>query len=351
MRKIRISRKGAALCLFMSLLGLFMTSCEDDNVGEYKLTGNIESLIPDYSYSISTTVTSGSNGTSYLVVTPKIDDNFEYWGLIVKRVDYYIDDVLFETITTSPYELVTSTTNISYGNHTVTAKITVCGEYCDDVALEKSDDFTVSSSGTVSSPSASIYVDYNYVCKGETLHVAPEILEEHSPEGSKITKVEYYWDDKLVESKTASPFTWDYVVNDDAGTSHSIRAYIRYSYGSNSTGSLNWSFGSYTIMEDDECRKWWTRKEADNKNEYRNGETVQSVAKCYKGKNCTDTYSFKLYYDDKQIAESSTFPYEIDYKLENQSAGSHTFKAEWTVKQADGGSHSSSTYETIIVIP
>lgn len=350
MRKFSICKSSFACCVLLSLLSFVLASCEDDNVGEYKLTGNIESLIPSSSYNVSGTTKAGSDGTQYLVVTPTLDDNFEYWGLTVKDVKYYIDGELAETVNASPYDLVYNISGMKAGTHEFLVKITIQGEECEDVVLEKSGTFTASSSGSTTSSSVAIYFDYNYVCKGETFQLTPYILEERSPENSKITKVEYYWDDKLVATKTQSPFTWEYPVTDEAGTSHSVKAVIQYSYG-NSTGSYSWYFGTYTIMDDDGSRYWWKRKLADNDNIYQNGETVESVAKCYKGKDNKDTYSFKLYYDGKQIGESSTFPYEIDYKLVNQSTGSHTFKSEWTVKKSDGSTQTSSSESTIVIIP
>jgi len=340
----------ATLCLLMSF-ALFMTSCEDEKVGEYKLTGNIESLIPANSYNITRTITSGSNGTSYLVVVPELNDQFEYWGLYVKKIEYYIDNSLFKTVDTSPYDLICPVTEIGYGNHTVTAKITVSGEYCNDAVLEKSDNFFISSSGSVSSQTAQIYFDYNHICKGEMLHITPYVIEERSPKGSKITEAKYYWDDKLIATKTTSPFTWDYQVDADAGTSHSIRVSLRYSDDNNTNNSLSWSYSNYTVMNDDDCIYYWERKLADNENEYQNGETVESIAKVYKGKNNKNTYTFKLYFDGTVIAESTAFPYEVDYKLENLVAGSHIFKSEWTIKRSDDTSYKTSQNHTIIIVP
>jgi len=356
---MRYDRTNIGKCLFLvPLLAMtLLCSCEEETEEweEFKLTGNIESLIPDYSYSIEHSIAASSDGTNYLVAKTDflgvLDTNLEYWGLRVKNIRYYVDDTLLETVSSSPYGMACPVADIGLGDHTLKAKITVCGEECDDAVLEKSDDFNVPSTNSTKQTYARIYVDYNYVCKGENFQLTPYILEERSPEGSKITKVEYYWDNKLIETKTASPFTWSYPVTDEAGTSHSVKAVIRYSYGSNSTGIYNFSFDTYTIMDDDDCHYWWTRKLSDNDDVYQNGETVEGVAKCYQGKNYTDKISLKLYYDDKLIGESSTFPYEIDYKLVNQSVGFHTFKPVWTKTHPDGTNNTSTTESTIIVLP
>lgn len=333
----------------ISTLSVFPSCSEDEHVGEYKLTGNIKNLIPEYSYSIECTTSSDSNGTKYLAVTPELDSNFDYWGLVIKRVEYYIDNALVKTIDASPFELTYPTTEIGTGNHTIMAKITIGGEECEDAVLEKSDIFTIAPSGETSETTADFYFDYNHVEKGGILHITPQILEERSPEGSKITKVEYYWDDKLVDTQTESPFTWDYQVNDDAGTEHQIRVNIQYKDNYHPDRSFSWSFSNYKVMDSNDCHYWWKMKSTNK--EYKNGEIVQSIAKVDKGKENNDIHSFKLYYDGDLIAESSTFPYEINYKLTNQSTGSHTFKHEWTVKKSNGTNYTTSQNEKIIVIP
>jgi len=338
--------------LFSILTIYIFASCkEDENIGEFKLTGNIENLIPENSCDIKYSITKVGNGTNYLVVAPELisEYNFEYWGLRLKKVEYYIDGNPFKTVNAAPFELVCPVSEIGIGNHTLMAKIVVGGEYCDDVVLEKSDGFKISSTGTVSQATAEFYFDYNCVCKGETFRITPYILEEKSPEGSRITKVDYYWDGSLTKTITESPFTWEYQVNDEADTEHKIAVHIEYSDNNNVSKSFSWSFGNYTIMNDDDCAFWWQTKSADKV--FRNGETVQSVAKFYKGKNCKDAGTFKLYYDGNIIGESGTFPYEIDYKLANQSTGSHTFKTEWTIKNADGEKWTLSQNETITIVP
>lgn len=343
--------RNLVLLLICTLTINAFVSCNEDDEGEYKLTGDISSLVPEYSYNIESKVASGSDGTNYLYVTPSLNDNFEYWGLRLSKVDYYIDNVLTKTVKESPFDLMVTASNIGLGDHTVTAKMTVEGEECDDLILEKTDDFYISSFNSTTKTTAAIYYDWNYVCKGETLHMTPSIIEDRSPKGSRITKVMYYWDNVLIETKTQSPFTWDYIVNDEPETSHNI--YIKVYYVTdNNTGSENYTFSGFPIKKDDESQYMWNRKLASNQNTYYNGETLEGVAKVHIGKNSKVEYTaFKLYLDNELISETSKFPYEVAYKLANLSIGNHVLKSEWEYTKDGASGYKSSTQETIVIMP
>ncbi len=92
------------------------TSCKDENIGDYILTGNIESLIPENSWKIKQTNTSDGK---YILFTPDLNSNFEYWGLSLKKVEYYIDGSFYKTETSRPFELMINKENFSIGMHNI----------------------------------------------------------------------------------------------------------------------------------------------------------------------------------------------------------------------------------------
>ncbi len=81
------------LYVLLLLTTLTISSCEDDNVGGFVLTGNIEHLIPEGSYELKKTTT---NDGQYITYTPELNSNFEYWGLSFKKVEYYIDGIFYK---------------------------------------------------------------------------------------------------------------------------------------------------------------------------------------------------------------------------------------------------------------
>ena len=219
MKKIKKSLT-YVLSIICSSLMLVTTSCDDENVGEYKLTGNIEHLIPSAAYDLKVDRSTASNGEKYVVYSPYMSENFENWGLSVKKVDYYVDGKLFESATSEPFDLMIKLSALGEGKHALLAKILVVGEYCDDLTLEVKDEFVVSENNTVTD-FVDFYIDSNHVGNGGTLYVNPILNVQRSSPGTKIEEIKYYWDGKLVLTKTTAPFVWNTQVVDEDTEPHS----------------------------------------------------------------------------------------------------------------------------------
>ena len=134
------------VCIIMLFMTFAISSCEDDNVGEFVLTGNIEHLIPEGTYDLDKTETVGGQ---YIVFTPDLNTNFEYWGLSLKQVDYYIDDVFVTSETTSPWEIMIDKNEMPKGNHKLRAEMTIIGQACDNVVLVKEESFYIPINGEI----------------------------------------------------------------------------------------------------------------------------------------------------------------------------------------------------------
>lgn len=324
-------------------LGILISCDEIDNEGEYKLTGNIEHLIPVSSYDVKKTESSDGK---YIIFTPELNRNFEYWGLSMKKADYYLDGNLYKTVTDVPFELMLVKNDIDVGNHTILTKMTIGGEACNDAVIEKSNDFTLSSHGDISESYGDFYIDYNYVTKGEYLIVTPELLTERSSKGCKIKEVEYKWDGQVIQKSTTAPFSLKYMVNDEIGTTHNLSVYISYQDDNNLYLSYNWGYSDYKIRGDNDYMYSWSIKSKQNM--YSNGETVSCAAKIYKGKNFNGTISWELFLDGVSVAQTDKFPYVKDIILSGMSIGTHVLKGKFTIRQGNGSS-SSSEEKTIII--
>lgn len=319
--------------IMMLLTTFTISSCEDDNVGEFVLTGNIEHLIPEGTYDLNKTETIGGQ---YIVFTPDLNTNFEYWGLSLKQVDYYIDDVLYTSETKSPWEIMIDKNEMPKGNHKLRAEMTIIGQACDNVVLVKEESFYIPYDGEISERHGDIYIDYNYITKGDELVITPELLTNRSTEGCEFDEVRYYWDGKLIATYTSSPFTLRYKVDDEVETTHQISVQIAYHDIFSKNLTYNWSYSNYEILSSDDYFYSWRIKSG--RNEYKNGEIVSLVAKLYKGSNVKKDFEIELYFDDVLIGKSSSFPYILDYRLTNLSKGSHVFKGIFITKEGDSSS-------------
>lgn len=311
------------------LFSVIMISCVDENVGEFTLTGDIEHLVPENSYHLTCTTT--SNG-KFIIFTPTLDSNFEYWGLALNKVEYYMDDTLYSIEQNLPCELVLIKDELSVGSHELLAKMTITGSSCNDLVIEKNIKFHISTLDRASEQHGDFYIDYNYVSKGERLVITPELLINRSSPGCEIDKVEYYWDGKLISTQSTTPFCLDYRVNNETDSKHTINATIHYHDTHSSDLTYNWTLSGYKVYAEDYCRVSWDIKST--RNDYVNGEILFLTAKLFKGDKIKDKNSFEIefYLDDKLIGKSSTFPYTLEYKLTGLSVGTHTVTGRYFVK-------------------
>lgn len=324
-----------------------VSSCDDENAGEYKLTGNIEHLIPSTAYDLKVERSTASNGEQYRVYSPDMSENFKTWGLSVKKVDYFVDGTLFKTVTSAPFDLMIKLSALGEGKHSLLAKILVVGDYCDDVSLEAKDEFVISENSMVTD-FVDFYIDSNHVVDGGTLYVNPILNEQRSSPGTKIEEVEYYWDGKLALKKTSAPYVWNTQIVDEDTEPHYWAVSIRYTNANNKINYYNYSYSNVTTIKDDGCFTYFDLMSG--RKDYELGETVKSIVKSFKGKKYDKKISIKLYFDDVLIGESSTFPYINEFKLTNQKIGTHIMKCGITQKDKDI-SFTYYTEETIIVTP
>lgn len=329
------------ICAFM-VFTFMSSSCTDENVGEFYLSGSIENLIPENSYSLDKTST--TNG--FIIFTPKLDSNFQYWGLTLQEVGYYIDGELYNSVSTEPFELVLKPNDIAIGNHKLSAKMKVVGEKCNDVILSKDFEFSVSTDGNITEQHGDFYIDYNRVSTGDILEITPFLNKARSSSGCEIDEVKYYWDGKLIGTETQSPFKLKYQVNDAADSQHSINVTIYYHDDSSSKLTYNWSYSIYRIYDQDDYMLYWDIKS--NRNDYINGESIDIIAKLYKGNNVNLDFEIEFYLDDELIGKSKEFPYTLEYKLSNLSIGTHKITGKSIYKKKDGYSTTNSD-KTIII--
>lgn len=213
------------------------------------------------------------------------------------------------------------------------------------VDLQDSYDFSISSQGKVSQIRGDFYIDYNCVTTGEILHITPNLLIERSSRNCQIEKVKYYWDGDSIDTKTSSPFSLDYQVNDAEGSEHSLRVVVYYS-DVNGKDTYYWSYINYRIQKKTETVETWAIKS--KREDYKIGETLQIVANRYKWQEQKETCIFNVYLDENKIGESSNFPYELNYKITDIPIGTHTIKGEF-VKQSTGARYSFSENKEIVV--
>lgn len=323
---------------------LAITSCNQDEVlielTPYPLEGDISKYVPEETYEIRCHNVNAEGGVTYLQIEPVSYAQLALWGLEVKEMDYYLDGKFITSVNKSPYIYDTKTKDLKDGKHYVKAQITIGGEKCNDVTIERTDSFYVYQNNYTSD--VDLYMDFNYVGKGDILTVEPEITPRNSSSVPTINEVSYTWDGKLLSRKTSSPFTLSYPITEEADTRHQLDVKLIYSLNG-SKRTTNYSI-QMNIFRDDYSFCSCSIKSA--KKDYKNGETVSFYAKNYKGKKAEDEYKLEVYIDDQLIGTTDTFPYTLNYKLSGLKVGIHKISYKH-IKLSEKGS--STSYEYIAV--
>jgi len=191
----------------------------------------------------------------------------------------------------------------------------------------------ISSSNT---PKATFYVDYQPVVRpNETLIVTPSIYESESSEGCSIKKVDYYWDDMLIESSTKQPFTFSHRVDNTNGL-HKLVLLLN-------VGGSGYKDSLYTKRYDIEVSNYWRGEVIEpNKREFKNGETIHLKTYWFEGdplywNKGWDKHKTRIYWDRYLLSETDESILKYDFKLFGELPGEHTLSFEYITESYQDG--------------
>lgn len=182
----------------------------------YGATYKIDTLPPVVS------VTSPANNTNIeLGATQNITVSATDADSDVQKVEFYIDGILKNTITsaTGPYAYSWSTVGVTEGAHTIYAK---AYDQFNFVAQSTTINTTVSDKTT---PTVSITAPINNALVSGIVTI--NATASDNTNGSGLAKVEFYQGTTLINTDTASPFTfaWDSKTSADGAYSLTAKAY------------------------------------------------------------------------------------------------------------------------------
>lgn len=301
-----------------------VASCENDpHDPDIELSGNISRLVPSYSAYLSC-----NYGTSdkhiQLEAEPRIYLDLNRWNLKIDKVDFYVDDVFYETKTVAPYKFTFESHDWYTGAHNITALLTISGKNIETLIFPCT---KVLDNSTNGEKAVDLYFDFNYVTTGDQFTLAAYLNEDRSAASTKLTSINGTWDEISIGEKNSAPFELRRTVTEEAGSKHKISATATYMQGA-SKHEFQFGNSSYEVLGPTSVSYWYNV--CSRYRNYANGEKLKGKAKLFKGKEVSFNYGFQLFLDDKLIAESRTFPFEHEYLLTNMDAGEHTLKKEWT---------------------
>jgi len=178
------------------------------------------------------------------------------------------------------------------------------------------------------------------VANGDILKVTASVDEEKSSKGLEIKKVQYFWDDQPIETKTAAPFTLSYKIENQSIGKHILRVKVRY------------GGDGYMEIETDEGFKYEinvVERQEDSGGDnptpsepvynigvnfnssarwVSNGETYQVNRIALSDENVNQGLSINhvtYYIDGKEIGSSYVDPYSFSYLVQDLQVGVHEF--------------------------
>ena len=328
------------------LVVLAFAACSEDKYDDFKLSGDISELFPDYATSLGVSSMNVHDGWQYVKLRTELKPDLDVFNLKVKQVKYYIDGnaVGTATTTTAPYSLDYRTKTLSEGSHTAKMEMTITGDDCDDAVITKTGTFQATKAQTMQR-TGDFDIVSNRVARGGTLVVTPTVNADRSAKGCKINSVKYTWNGSVTTTSKA-PFDLRADVAELGGRSYVLSVAVNYSTSASS--NLSYTYSTYVKVLDENDFEPVLRLKSSSR-AYRRSESVNIAASVYHGKSNTDKAALKIYFDGKEIAASDSEAFDYSYKLAGATVGIHTLKATWTVDKGGGVTTANSREEDIVV--
>ena len=308
----------------LALCTMGLLSCEeekDENLPDYEL------VIPSSAYSMTVTAVA-TEKESTVLAEPKFTNNFEVLGCHVKEAAYYIDNVLVKKVTATPFNLEYKTKTLRNGQHLLKAVFIVGGEGFKDATVECLKAFYLGDSSTSTQQAVKFNIDYDhYLRVGDKLHVGINMVDVYNA-GYQIREVKYYFDNKLVSTKTEAPYDLDYSASLVVGKHYPLKVDISYFLSGSSSSSSHSLSASVSVLADDETRYLYVPDYSYNTH-FCNGDLLSGKGLLYRGKGDSNIYELNLYWDDVLVGTSRTFPFNFSFTIKNASVGIHKLKREW----------------------
>lgn len=341
---MKSSNVNRIVVLFLLLVSIGFVSCEEE-VSEEIPTYDL--VIPSTAYSFA--ISSVSTDTETIVyASPSFTENFDILGCAVMNVKYYVDNALVSTETSAPFKLEQSMPVLSNGLHILKAVITVRGENFRETTAEYVSRFSVTNGSRSQKSTIEFNIDYDYYLRvGEKFHASINMIDRYNA-GYKIEEIKFYLDEKLIKTTTGQPYDVEYSPTVNVGQKIPLKFEISYLLGDT---RANYSFSSNVdVLPDDETRYLFHRYSSSSGTHYNNGEVIAGTGLLYKGNGDDNVYELNLYWDDKLIGSSKTFPYKFSYTINNAEKGIHKFKKEWKKYDKNGNSKGGqSTWDNITI--
>ncbi len=278
-------------------------------------------LSSQFSYSMS------GKDVKFSINSIEVSEMLSANGWSIKTVDFYLDDKQIGTQSIAPFSFSYTAKDLNKGDHFLTIKANMYNQQNGKETELKSNHTINIGSG------ANFDVDFTqFIKKGEMFKATPVFLKNRSDIDCEIKAVTYKIDDEEISTVTSAPFSLEYNLPVDEKR-HKLQVSISYS---DNTGTSKYYILSYDNIQfiQNDTHEYISKIQGSSN--FFVGDVLSCFANVYCGSDIMGTHQTKIYLDNKQIGESSSFPYSCDYHLTKEDIGMHTLRFAWTYYDNDG---------------
>ena len=212
-RIVRKTHHFSFVCVMFTMLCIGVVSCGDDE--------DEELAIPSASFDMKFSSFTVSNG-DFLSITPTVNTSKSSSGLVIRRVQYYWDNLLVSTELSAPFELNYKIQDQKIGKHTITIKVVYGGEGYKEMETTDGFKFEVNVVEKLTVAMNPVFSPGREIKNGEVFRCEAKLDEEKTTVNVRISKVVFLWDDITMAEITQSPFTFEHTFTNETVGAHKL---------------------------------------------------------------------------------------------------------------------------------
>jgi len=169
------------------------------------------------------------------------------------------------------------------------------------------------------------------IANGDYLTITPSVNIAESCSGLEILSISYYWDDKLVATKSSSPFDLKYLIDGQSLGNHVVK--ISVTYGGDGYLEMRTKDGFTFDVKVVKHGVVATKPTFIPGKEIANGETFICQASLDEEKTTADVSIAKVRFswDDDLLAEISEAPFVLQHVFSDETVGEHTLTIRYFI--------------------
>lgn len=328
------------IMLVVSILSISTVSCGDDEplapVDPPETPVDVQSIIDDNglilvaSFFRSTKVPFSKTYMIDLKAHVIVSQSLARNNLVVEKIVYYINGEQIASSSTPPFDINFSDEGWTIGSYNLTAIATINGK---EYQLKNVEILTINDPSDRDNRCDIVY-ECTPSTTGGTMQFTALLNEGRSSAGMRIRSMTLLWDGQEVKTITKAPFVIDRRTVEKIGTTHSVMALLTLTNDNGDLFTEQYINTRYIIRGTDETVASYMLNS--KYPDYKLGESIHGMGRFWDFRIPQGKEKLEVFLDNELIANSSSFPFDHEYKLQGLSLGKHKVSTVWTSLDSNG---------------